>query len=280
MLKLKEFLYFYRVLNWENKISGVRPVGYTFFGYLMAGKFEFLPIFLNTLAILGALTLCYALNDYFDWKIQKEKNFLASQIQKGRLSEKQALIYCFLPLLFFLLLFFINLRIAILFFLIGFFIIFFYSLPPIRFKQRIFWGFIMPPLGVVALFLQGYSLLGSLNLNIFLLAVLIFLFQLYLETFHAIEDSLVKEEIKKIINPKRALNLLKRLPLTSLIISLGFVFLNPFFLISSFFSSIRFVALRKFKIKDIEKIRRNLFSFHWSLYEFGIYGILGVLRLF
>jgi len=280
MLNPKEFLYFYRIVNWENKISGVRPIGYTFLAYLMAGRFEFLPIFLNTLAIFGALTFCYSLNDYFDWKIQKERNFLANKIQQGKLTEREALIYCFFPLIFFLSLFFVDSKVAILLFLIGFLLIVFYSFPPIRFKQRKFWGFVIPPLGVVALFLQGYSVLGTLNLNVLLLTVLIFLFQCYLETFHIIEDSLVKEEIKKISNPKRILNLLKGLPLSSLIISLGFAFFNPLFLVSSFFSSVRIAALRKFKIEDVRKIRRNIFLPHWSLYEFGIYGILGIFHIF
>ena len=280
MLKPKDFLYFYRILNWENKISGVRPIGYTFFGYLMAGKFEFLPIIFNTSAIFGALTFCYSLNDYFDWKIQKERNFLAAKIQEGKISEKQALIYCFFPLIFLLPIFLINPGISLLIYLIGFSLILFYSLPPIRFKQRKFWGFIVPPLGATAIFLQGYSALSFLNLDIILLAVIIFLFQSYLETFHVFEDSLVKEEIKKIAHPKAILDLLKRLPLASLIVSLGFALLNPFFFINSFFSLIRFSAVRRFKIENIRKVRRNIFSLHWSLYEFGIYGILGLLHLF
>lgn len=281
MLKPKEFLYFYRIINWENKISGVRPIGYTIFGYLMAGTFSFLPLFLNTLAIFGALIFCYGLNDYFDWKLQKEKNFLSYKLKKKELTKKEALEYYFLSLFLFLPFFIITSKISLILFLAGFLLILFYSIKPIRFKKIKFLGFIFPPLAVSLLFLEGYSILGALSLNIYLLAILIFIFQCYLETLHVLEDSTIKEETKKIKNARNVEKLAKNLPLVSFAVSLFFSFINPVFLITSFFSMVRFFSIRKINAKrEIIKIRRNVFSLKWSLYEFLIYSILGVLNLF
>ncbi len=281
MMRLKELLYFYRILNWKDKISGVRPLGYTIFGYLMAGTFDFLPIFLNTLAIFGALVFCYGLNDYFDWKLQKENNFLSYKLKRKELSEKKALGYYFLPILFYIPFFIIASKTSVIIFLVGFLLILFYSLEPVRFKKRKFIGFIFPPLAVSLLFLEGYSVLGVLNLNIYLLAILIFIFQCYLEALHVLEDSYIKEETKKIRNIKNIEKLVNNLPLFSFVISLVFSFINPVFLITSFFSIIRFFFIRNIDVKkEIKKIRRDIFSLKWSLYEFLVYGIFGILHIF
>lgn len=280
--RVKEFLYFYRVINWGNKVSGVRPIGYTFLGYFMTGVFKPLPIFLNTIAIFGALLFWYSINDYFDWRIQKERNFLATKIEKG-LSEKRVLLYCFLPLLFLFPLIFLidynNGYSPILFFTILLFASF-YSSPPLRFKQKKIVGAIIPPLGASILFLQAYCLLRNPSLSIILLATLILIFQSYLETLHIMEDLLYKEEVKKIKDPQKISSLLRNLPLLSFGVSLGFSFVNHWFLITSFFSLIRFAVTRKVSLENIHRIRTNLLSPVWSLYEFGIYGFLGILHLF
>lgn len=283
MLKIKELLYFYRILNWENKISAVRPLGYAFFGYLMAGELIFLPIFINSLAVFGLLIFGYALGDYYDFKKSEEGSFLSSKIIKGELSEKKAFIYCLAPLIFTIPFFFLGkvfpvAKLTIIIFFIGFLILASYSAPPFRIKERKLYGFFIIPLGTTLLFLGSFSLLGNFDLTTFFLIILLFIFQCYIETRHVLEDSLMKEEVKKMSQAK-GIKLLKRLPLISLIFSLGFSFYNLAFLITSFFSLIRIIALRNFKIEDVWRIRKNLFLPHWSLYEFLIYGALGIFHL-
>ncbi|MCK4527773.1 hypothetical protein KAW18_10420 [candidate division WOR-3 bacterium] len=281
-MKPKEFLYFYRVINWEKKISGVRPIGYTFLGYMMAGVFKPVPIFLNTIVISAALIFWYSINDYFDWKIQKERNYLGTKIEEG-LSEKRILFYCFLPLLFLSPLFFIinrNNISSLLLLLIILLFTTFYSSPPFRFKQNKIVGIIIPPIGASILFLQAYCLSRNPGINIILLAILICLFQLYLETLHIMNDFLYEEETKKIKDLKNVSRLLRNLPLISLVVSLGFAIINPLFLITSAFSIVRFITIRRVTLKNIQRVRANFFSPIWSLYEFGIYGILGTLHLF
>jgi hypothetical protein len=281
MQKIKDFLYFYRVMNWENKISGVRPIAYTFFGYAMAGKFELMPIVLNSIAIFATLVLCYAINDFYDWKFQGERNFLASLMQQKRMSEKRALFFTFLPLIFFPLVWLVASPLSLGFFAAQFLFILFYSAPPLRLKDKKFWGFVAPPLAVTSLFLQGFTLLGKMQTpDIIFLAVVVFLFQCYLEMLHVIDDSLVKEEIKKISDTEKAIGWLKKIPLLSGALSLVFAYFNPLFLITTFFSTIRYFFIAKFEMSDIRRIRKNFFLPQWSAYEFLIYGALGALQIF
>lgn len=279
MLRPKEYLYFYRILNWENKISGIRPIGYTLLGFLVAGHFNFLPLLFLSLAELGALMFVYSLNDYFDWKIQKERNFLSSRIKEKKISEKQALFLSFLPaaLLFFIV--FVGKPLPIYLFLIGVLLLFFYSFPPLRFKDKRILGFLIPPLAIFIHFLRAYLVFEVINIDVILLAVLVLFFQGYLETLHVIGDSQIKEEIVK-VKPEKALQLLKYFPLASVLLSIIFALFNSIFLISTIFSLVRLKALTKFKIKNIHQIRVNLFSPELSLYEFGIYGVLGLLGWF
>lgn len=283
-MKFKSPLYFYRILGWKDKMTGINSLGYTILGYLMTGKFNFLPLFLNALAILFGIMFAFSINNYFDWKTQKEKNFLGKIIEEKKISQRKALFFCFLPLIFGFLIISFSLTkkliplLPFFLYLIISFLTLFYALPPIRLKEKKFIGFLAVPLGSFLIFLQGYFIFGKLSLGFVLFSLLLFLFMVYLEIFHNLEDSLVKEEVKKISQDK-ALKLLKMLPWASLYTSFAFFLLKPIFLVSSLFSLVRLVSLEKFKIKNIRRIRRNNFSLQLSFYEFFIYGILGLLRL-
>ena len=284
MGKLKNILYFYRILGWEGKMTGLGSLGYTILGYSLAGKFQFLPLFLNILIVFFGILFAFSINNYYDWKIQKERNFLGEKIREGKISQRLALFFCLLPLIFGLLILAIVLKFnlisslsaVLLIFL--FLLTFFYASPPLRLKNRKFLGFFSVPLGGFLIFLQGYFVFGKINFNFILLAILIFLFEIYLEVLHNLEDSLIKEEPKK-IKTEMALKLLKILPLTSLFVSLAFSFYNLIFLNTSFFSLLRLFSLENFKIEKIHQIRSNFFSLPLSFYEFFIYGVFGLFHL-
>ena len=282
-MNLKETLYFYRILNWDEKISGARPIGYTFLGYMMAGKFEILPIIYNLFVILGVLSFWYSINDYFDFKIQKEKNFLATKIKSGELSERKTILFCLLPLLLMVFLLFIIKKdnYQSFYYLITIFVITtLYSVPPIRIKKRKFLSFLVPPLGASLLFLQGYTILCEPTLSIILLSIILFIFQLFLEALHIMEDFTKDKEIKKIQNPDNIIAFIRILPLISIFISIFFSFINLWFLTTTLFSFLRYIYVRKVTFENIHNIRTNLLSPIWSLYEFMVYGIFGVLNLF
>ncbi len=275
-MRLKEYLYLYRVVNWRDKISGVRPVAYIFLGYLMAGRgnFNLFYIFLNTAAVLGVLIFVYLVNDYYDWKLHGEKNYLSEK------TEKVYGWYFILPMIPAALLnFFIPARALVLFWT-GFALILLYSLPPLRLKERKVWGFLVPPAGVTLLFLQGYILLESPGINMLLFCAIIFLFQCYLEALHVLEDSFSRTEVRKIKETPRAMALFKMLPLVSLAVSAGFIFFNRIFIVTAVFSLVRVAALKGFTMDHVRKVRRNFLLPHLSLYEFGVYGSLGFAGLF
>lgn len=280
MLEITDFFYFYRILDWGGKTSFLRLFLYTALGYLMAGNFNPLLILLNSLAVFGVLAFWYSQNNYYDWKIIKEENFLSYKIRKGDLNEKKSKIYIFSPLILCVSLFgivFFNL-ISPLIFILFFLLALIYNQPPIRIKEKSFWGFFIPIIIAPLLFLQGYFLLEGVSLNIFLFTILLLIFQSYAEVIHTLEHSLVKEE-KKRIGQKNLLKLLKVIPLISFLISFLFSFHNLIFFITSFFSFVRLFSLKGFRVENTAKIRRNIFLPQWSLYEFLIYGAFGAFHL-
>jgi 4-hydroxybenzoate polyprenyltransferase len=277
MLKLIDFLYFYRILRWKDKTTSTRIVLHSILGYLLAGKFVLSPIFLNTLAVFAGAIFCYSFHDYFDWKLNKNGNFLSAKMKEGKLTEKKALIYCLFPLMFFLisLIFLKNLQSVLL--LLCFLLVILYFLPPFRFREGKILRFIVPPLAELIIFWEGYLIFGHLETAIILFSILMFIFLVFIEIMHNIEHTLSGEEKNK-INQNTLLKLFKNHPIISLIISLFFSFYNRIFLITSFFSLVRLMALREFKIEDVKMVRKNLILPQWSLYEFLIYGIIGIIN--
>jgi hypothetical protein len=284
MLALKDLIYLYRLRPWGEKLSSFRMLGYTIFGYLMVGVINIPIILINTLAVIGVLLSGFLLNDYYDFKIQKENNFLAAKFKDGFLNDKNFFVYLIAPLFLIVPIFligrFVEINNIFLFSVFaGLFLIIFYSVPSIRLKERKILGFLTTPLAVSFLFLQAYTIFKAPDLNIILLVVIIFLFQCYLETLHIIKDSKDSAEKMK-INLKDVFKFLKIFPLISFFASVLFLFFNPFFIVTAIFSLIRLNEANNIKIKNVQKIRANPFSLVLSLYEFGIYGILGALHLF
>lgn len=279
MLTAKEIINFYRLKNLNSKLSALRPLGHLFFGYLIAFHFELQPIMLNTTAVVGVLVSSYALNDFFDWKIQKERNFLSDLIASGKIRKNFALLLSALPLLLSFLVFLTDSRVSIFLFLVGAVLSITYSIPPFRFKERGVIGLVISPITMVILFLQGYFLFGEGTLAVLILALILLLFQSQLEFLHTLEDSTVEKEVRK-INNQVALKWLKTLPLLSIFVALIATFYYPLFFVSIVFSFLRFYSYKNFSLNEAAAARRNLLSLKLSLYEFGLYGFFATLGWF
>ncbi len=284
MLKFKELIYLYRLAPWGNKLRSFRMLGYTILGYLMSGSFNLFAILINTLAVFGVLLFGFLINDYYDYKIQKEINFIGFKIKDGSLKKREFFLYLLIPLFLVFPIFFISRFISVSkIFLIsifaGLFLIVFYSIPPLRLKERKIAGFLVSPFAVSFLFLESFSLLKQPGLEIYLFAIIIFLFQCYLETLHSIKDFQDPNEITKVCL-KDSLKLLRIFSLASFLASLLLSFVNRFFIITAPFSLLRFKALDNIKLDTVQKTRANVFSPVLSLYEFGFYGLLGLLNIF
>jgi len=273
-MKLIEVLFYYRILNWRDKISCLRPLAYTFLGYAMAAQFELGLAGRNALAVTGILAASYALNDYFDYVLNGEKNFTANLMESHKLSLRQVYLLCWLPLALCVA---IPLQkvIPVVLLLILLLLTIIYSLPGIRLKDRKIWGFITPPVCAVIIFLQAYSLFGNYNAKVLMLAVLLFLFHLYVEALHQMAD-FVTDGNENNMGEEEIIKLLNLFPLLSLLSAVIFSFYYHLFLLTVFFSVVRLLALRKFDPVGILRIRKNIFSPLWSIYEFAIYGVLGL----
>lgn len=277
VMRLPDVIYFYRIANWREKISCLRFLGYTFLGYLLAPGFRVGPAARNTLVMAAILTSSYALNDYYDSRINGESNYLTRLIRAGRLHRKTALLWCWLPLTLIIFLPIANAAVIILTLsLIA--LTFLYSIPPVRLKPRRVWGFITPPACAVIMLLQAYALFAPISLSIAALALLVLFFHLYIETIHQISDSVAEGAGKDRV--EAYLSLLKLWPTLSLVISAVLSFFQPVFLISAGFAVVRLIALKRVDVsQQISKIRKNILTPIWSIYEFLAYGLIGFFRL-
>ncbi len=275
-MKIKQLLYFYRILNWKHKVSSIRPLGYAVFGYLMAGKFELLPLAANTLAVLGALFFWFSINDFSDLK-SKDESFMGSLVKAGKITRQKALTFCLIPLVLTPLVIFTGSTTAIALFAIIFILNLLYSVGPLRLKSHKYLWTLEAILPAPLLFLECYTILGNIILPVIFMAIVVALFYFYTGILHILEDFQTGEKVQKI--PRSlALKMLKAVPLASLIISLVFAAFYPFFLITTVASAIRLLSLKDFQLNQVTKTRRNLLSLRFSLYEFALYALFAISR--
>ena len=275
-MKPAEVLFFYRIFNWRGKISCLRPLAYTALGYALAGHWEMPAAIGNALAILGILACSYAVNDYYDYQLKGEDNFAAFLSRSGKMPRGVVLALGFLPLI---LCVFLPWNSALPVILAGVLLVLtiLYSLPPFRLKERKVIGFAVPPLCAVVIFFQGYFIFGLDVPQIRLFGVIVLLFHLYVETLHQIAD-LVGGEGRTGSNMRRLVALTRLFPALSLLLSVVFALYNPWFLVTTFFSAVRLAAVRRTDLEgEIFRIRKRFLSPVWSVYEFAVYGLLGIL---
>lgn len=265
-INFNDLLYFYRIKRLKNKVSWINSLFYGLFGMLLAGIFNFKIYFAEILILSGIFMLSFSLNDYFDFKLENDDNFIKTLVKKKIITEKKVFFLCLLPLVLLPLAFFLN-KISRLFFLIFALISVFYSVPLFRLKR--FSKSLPSVLCAGLLFLQAYSSLRAVGIKAALMCILILVFHLMVEQIHRISEG------------KKGLRLLKALPFVYFLLSLLFSYVNKIFLISSFFSLFRIKALTKInKNTDFKKLRYSLKSEVYSLHEFLIYLFFGVLGYF
>jgi len=73
-------LLLYRVISYEKKISGFRLIVYVLLGYAVARVSSPWFIIINLLGISGALAVGDLLNDFYDWKLLGENNYVSGRI--------------------------------------------------------------------------------------------------------------------------------------------------------------------------------------------------------
>lgn len=269
------FLQLYRITPHNNKASSLRPLGYFLFGYGLTWKGETLGQFtLYAISLVGVLAFIYFLNDYYDWKLNQESNTLLDNLQ-SKPSSKNYLIYLLLPLLVFgvstsLSLVIYSITPSAILITIILLLATIYSLPPIRLKE-IRGGFLTTVAIAVLLFFSGVLIEGTITAPVLALAVIIFIYQIYLEFLHLLQDSLDPTETRR-WNQEKLVRYIWLAPLISLLVSIALaILLTPVFFITALFALIRIREAYNIKPERVYQKRNNLFSPLLSLYEFPLY---------
>lgn len=258
---MRELLLFYRIKGWKNKLSCLRFMVYPLLGFSLS-PLKPVQMLADSLAVLGGSLSAYALNDYFDFKLKGEENF-SSKMVEG-IGEKKTLTLALLPL--FLLSLALLTTLSTLFLLLLLLLLtLLYSAPPFRFKEER-WGFLIPPLCSPLLVLQAHLALSPYpSQRVLLLLPLLFLFQLYLEVLHLLDVGKMEE-----------IRWLKILPLFHLLLSLPLSLVDSFFLIGTFSSCLRFLAVgRVEKEANFLELRKKAWQPEVFAEELALYAIVG-----
>ncbi|MEM2866369.1 MAG: hypothetical protein QXM46_04070 [Candidatus Hadarchaeales archaeon] len=262
-----DFLRFYRVRGWGRKLPFIRFLGYPLLGMAVGPKegfpsFPFLLYLVDGLAVSGILAFSYALNDYFDFVLEGDVNYVGECIRVGRLTPRQVLLLLLVPLLFFLPSFLLP-RPSFLLLSLFLCLSLLYSLPKLRMNRRVKMKFFLSPLSAFLLTLQALLLSGAPSAPSLGLLLLVFLFHYYVNSFHHLEEGGGWE------------GFLRLFPLLSFLLSLPLsLFLNSFFLLSSFFSLLRLGWVGG---KDFFALRSRPFGPPLFSEEFVGYVLLGMM---
>jgi len=262
-ITFSDLIYFYRIKKLKNKVSWINSLFYGAFGLILSGFFEFRIYFIEFLALSGIFMVSFSLNDFYDYKIEKDRNHAGIMVKKT--GAVKTLVLCLLPAVLAFPAVFLNSfsKILILVFAI---LSVFYSAPPLRIKR--FSKSTPSVLCAGILFLQAYGSLKPISLNAVIMAFLIMLFHLTVEQIHRISEG------------AKSFALLKALPFVYLLFSVLFSSLNALFIVSVFFSLFRIRALKNIEKQDFKKLRMDLKSGIYSLQEFAVYIAAGILGYF
>lgn len=281
-LSIGEWLRFYRLRGWRAKVANARLLFYGVLGYAVAGHWDPIVILFNTVALLGLVMFQGALNDYWDFHLSGERNFLGSQIQAGRLTDRQAVRWLCAPLALSAPMILLARPLGVSWpvpslLLLGALLAVCYSVPPIRLKIHRPWGLFVAPTLTTLMFFEAHLALGPCTLFSKGLLGLLFLFQLYAELLQVVADSPRSAEK---CSPGRALALARWLPGVSACVALGLAWLHPAFWMSVIGSLSRLGAVWKLSLPQaVAQHRARTWGPLLSPYEFLGYGLMGTTRL-
>ncbi len=275
--RFSRFVYLYRLRTWENKLQSIRPLGYVVFAYLLSvHNFSWISI-LNLFAVSLIILSAYIFNDYYDWNIRQDWNYLYKYLREHKISKLTLYLLLFTPIIlsvvasFLVAWFLMDLWIGLLL-LIGGFLGLSYSIPPLRLKDRRF-GPIIFPIASSLLFLESLSIYGAIPPIGIIFTILVFLFQSYLEALHLIADSLDPHEIIR-LSPRVIGQIAPSLLVAYCLFCLfSYFYTHPVFILGVLSSMLRFRTVRGLTPHQILKQRRNIWSPLVFSEEFVAYGI-------
>lgn len=272
-----DLLRFYRILPWGEKGSWVKLLGYAILGYALSQHPSFPLVLLNLLVLMGIFMYGFSLNDYLDFLLEGDLNYVG-EVMRGRGKGKVLPLILF-PLSFLAFLsFFPSLpSLLLLLFLL---ILTLHSLPPFRMRDRFSgFGYLLLPVGYTLTAAQAHLLLSPLPTRHLLLLLLVFL--------AACQDELLGLLLRKEeVNRKRVGGVALWLSLPLSLLPLLLLPFSPFFLSTTIFSlvkgeGLRRIARRGFRLKEDPLWRRmKPMGLSLSTYHLGAYVLPGFLGFF
>jgi 4-hydroxybenzoate polyprenyltransferase len=271
-MKNLSILKFYRTRDW------IKNLGITFIGILASENVN-INLHKGIIALLlSSFLLAYAfsLNDYFDWKIGKEKNYMS----RLKIKKKKKIILILFPLflsIFFLLTFFIDKLMILLAFFLFFFLYTLYSSPP-RLKKT--WKYSLFAnafcLGIALFWIGYFSQVNHLNKAFFIFSFFHFSYILTCEIIHQISH-MRKDKIGRIesfpiaFGIKNGVQLAQSVQYAVIGFSLTWMLLQQkIFLISlsmMFFSMFRILKIKKINnISVASRLREKMYGMHEGLF--------------
>jgi len=258
----------------------IRNLGMPLIAILTLG---FLPnlfyaaIIMLQLAFLQAFS--FAINNYYDAKIRKEKNYLGILLKTQ--SSYKILFLCILPLILIALTSFIS-HGNIVFLLLYLFIYdFLYEVPPFRLKKSSFFSILASPLCLVALmYLYAYlAFTNTFSIKSIAFLVIFFFYMVFHELIHQMAHSKKEKILPKSLGINGGIKVVQAIISMLMIFSTVIILLNPasnyIFIITIAFSTFRIYKL--FRVKPIptsfEKIKYSWHKFY-SVQEGIIYAVL------
>lgn len=278
----KNILSFYRINDW------VKSIGFCILG-LTATKF--LQIINPFLFFIGILQSCFlfsflfSLNDFFDYIIHKEKNFIGKIIDKSILSKNFVLLLCFLPLLPSITILYLNSSESYLITLLLFIILSIsYSLPKIRLRDIPIIDVICNVLFFSLIFLQSYFFVNDIIIpKVYFLLFWIVLYSFSHEILHQISHFEMDKRSGRtsttiLLGKKESIVLFKYsllLPVLGILFYFLFHGFEVFVGVMILFALMRFFYVLKLNEKsDFKKLRNKL----GGILEGGLYLILNILE--
>jgi 4-hydroxybenzoate polyprenyltransferase len=263
------FTKFYRINSW------IKNIGVPVLALLVTNIFHLSSFLIVLIASFLVLSHTYSINNYYDYILTKENNFIGRQIHSKKMTNKKSLLLIFLPLLLLLFLIpFMNV-LSVIFILLFILLFDLYSCPPLRLKKYPLGLLISPTCLVTFLFFYSYFLVtNNLTQKAILLFTILYSYLTFSSLLHEIAHGNIdkKNKLKSIPNifgRQRSLTLAKIILIFStfiLIVGLIINFKENYIFIGSIiFNLLRYKKISK-PVNNFVLLRSEVFGFEEGLY--------------
>jgi 4-hydroxybenzoate polyprenyltransferase len=259
---------FYRVRDW------IKNLGIVLIGTLFSGNFNWFNALLIGAAVSCTLAHTFSINDFYDFELASEKNYLGKKIIRKKVSKNKTILFSFIPLfLLFLLSLFLSLTIFLLLFL---FLILadVYSCPPFRLKNNWVLSLIINSfcLGTILFFVGYFSMTTIITTKAIYFSLIFFSYILFSTLIHQLDH--LKKDIKARVKSFPNLFGIRKTIFFLLIIEVLVIIFSFFLFIMDFHQNFIFVGTFIFNIFRILKIQRlSVKKISFSILRKEVYGI-------